>query len=285
MVNPVWGAAWGYAAAVGALYVLQDRLVFPVHATPAPSRPLPPGTSHWQIEVAPDTVIRGVHLRPRETTAAGTVLAFGGNCHNAQDLAAFLGERLPDRHVVVFHYRGYAPSQGKPSERAICEDAEIVFDETQARLGATPTVALGFSLGSGVAAHLAASRPLAGAVLVTPFDSVLNVGRQRYWWAPVKPLLKHRFDSHGKLRERAVPIAVLAAGRDEVVPPDRTRALMTALARPVFHRTFGDATHRSIYDEPDFPQALMAGVAAVQAAATGVVAAGAARTRQEPCSA
>ncbi|MFW5680631.1 MAG: alpha/beta hydrolase [Pseudomonadota bacterium] len=267
MIPLIWGAAAGYTAAVGALYALQDRLVFPAHATPPPTRPLPAGASHWQIEVAPDTVVRGVHLRPRDGAAQGLVIGFGGNCHNARDLAVHLHECLPERHVVVFHYRGYAPSQGRASEAALCSDAEIVFDETVARLGNAPTVAMGFSLGSGVAAHLAASRPLAGAVLVTPFDSILEVGRQRYWWAPVQRLLKHRFDSRAKLGERSVPVAVLAAGADEVVPPDRTRALLTALARPVFYRSFAGASHRSLYEAPDFEASLRAAVDAVQAAA------------------
>ncbi len=275
MVAPVvwWGAAAGYAAAVGALYALQDRLVFPAHATPEPSRRLPTGAAHWQVEVARDVVVRGVHLRPAAGAGESVALGFGGNCHNAQDLAVFLHERLPAHHVVVFHYRGYAPSQGRASERALCEDAEILFDETLARLGGRPSVALGFSLGSGVAAHLAANRPLQGAVLVTPFDSVLAVGSKRYWWAPVRPLLRHRFDSQAKLRESAVPVAVLAAGRDRVVPPERTRELLAGLARPVFHRTFGAADHRSIYDEPDFDAALRAAVDSVQLAANGAYAA------------
>jgi pimeloyl-ACP methyl ester carboxylesterase len=267
MIPLIWGAAVGYTAAVGALYALQDRLVFPAHATPPPAHPLPAGANHWQIEVARDTVVRGVHLRPRAAEAAGVVIGFGGNCHNARDLAVHLHDWLPDREVVVFHYRGYAPSQGRASEAALCADAEIIFDETVARLGARPTLAMGFSLGSGVAAHLAASRPLAGAVLVTPFDSILQVGRQRYWWAPVQRLLKHRFDSGTKLRERSVPVAVLAAGADEVVPPERTRALLAALAKPVFYRAFAGATHRSLYEAPDFEATLRAASDAVQAAA------------------
>lgn len=271
-VPVVWGAAAGYAAAVGALYALQDRLVFPAHATPAPSRLLPPGTSYWQLEVARDTVVRGVHLAPASGVGEAVALGFGGNCHNAQDLAAFLHERLPEHHVVVFHYRGYRPSQGRASERALCTDAEVVFDETVARLGQRPVVGLGFSLGSGVVAHLAATRPLQGAVLVTPFDSVLAVGRDRYWWAPVNQLLRHRFDSLGKLGASDVPVAMLAAGKDRVVPPERTRALLASLPRPVFHRTFGAADHRSIYDEPGFDAALRAAVDAVQSAANGALA-------------
>ena len=269
MVPVVLGAAAGYAAAVGTLFALQDRLVFRAADTPPPARRLPPGTQRWQIEVARDTVIRGVHLRPRAGDGGAVMLGFGGNAANAQDLALFLHERLVEQHVVVFHYRGYAPSQGRPSEAALTGDALTIFDETAARLGGLPAVALGFSLGSGVAAHLAAERPVQGAVLVTPFDSVLEVARQRHWWAPVRPLLRHRFESHVKLRGKPVPVAVLAAERDEVVPPERTAALLRELPRTVFHRTFAGASHASLYDAADFTPTLRAAVAAVQQAATG----------------
>ncbi len=35
-----------------------------------------------------------------------------------------------------------------------------------------PIIAIGFSIGSAVAAYLARHRPVAGLILVTPFDSL-----------------------------------------------------------------------------------------------------------------
>jgi pimeloyl-ACP methyl ester carboxylesterase len=51
-------------------------------------------------------------------------------------------------------------------------------------------VAMGRSLGTGVAVHLASQRPLAGAILVTPYDSMVAVAQVHYPLLPVGLLLR-----------------------------------------------------------------------------------------------
>jgi hypothetical protein len=83
-------------------------------------------------------------------------------------------------------------------------------------------IAVGFSIGCGIAAHLAAERTLAGLVLVTPFDSLAALARDHYPWAPVKLLLRHRIETAELLRRANAPTAVITAERDTIVP-DRLR--------------------------------------------------------------
>src|SRR5690606_40801686 len=77
-----------------------------------------------------------------------------------------------DLNVVVFHYRGYGPSTGRPSEAAVLADALMIYDFMVERLEPARVYAIGISLGSAVAAYLSQQRRLAGVLLVTPFDSV-----------------------------------------------------------------------------------------------------------------
>ncbi len=58
-------------------------------------------------------------------------------------------------------------------------DALTVHDRV-ARLSGV--IAVGFSIGSGIAAHLAAERPLSGLVLVTAFDSLAELAHHHYAW-------------------------------------------------------------------------------------------------------
>ena len=53
-----------------------------------------------------------------------------------------------------------------------------------ARAHATPV-----ALGTALAAHVAAERPVAGAVLVSPFDSLTAIGNHHYPWLPVSLLM------------------------------------------------------------------------------------------------
>src|SRR3989304_394312 len=67
-------------------------------------------------------------------------------------------------------------------------------------------VAMGRSLGSGVAVHLAAHRQLAGVILVSPYDSVRALAQSIYPWLPVGLLLKHPFDSMSRAGDLAVAL-------------------------------------------------------------------------------
>ncbi len=102
---------------------------------------------------------------------------------------------FPDVNVVVFHYRGFGPSTGRPSEAALLADVLAIYDTIVARIRPARVYAIGISLGSAIAAYLSKERPLAGVLLVTPFDSVEAIAKESYFWVPVGLLLRHRFPS------------------------------------------------------------------------------------------
>src|SRR5205823_3015641 len=110
------------------------------------------------------------------------IVGFGGNAWNGQDVAQYLRELFPDDDVVAYHYRGYAPSTGAPSAEALIADAPLVYDAAVARVKPRRVIAVGFSIGSGVAAQLAAKRKLDGLILVTPFDSLKAAAQSIYPW-------------------------------------------------------------------------------------------------------
>ena len=53
-----------------------------------------------------------------------------------------------------------------------------------------------------------------------------------------------------------VPVAIIAAERDEIVPAERTEALATGVPNLVFDRTIGRAGHNDIYARSDFHDAM-----------------------------
>ncbi len=254
-----------YAAAVGALWAMQDGLIFPVAATvPRHESPPPEGAERLELATPDGETIVG-HL-VRRPGSRGLVLGFQGNAWHADDFFAFLAARLLDRDVAVFHYRGYAPSTGHPSEAALVADAVLVHDVLRDRLRPQTVLAAGFSLGSGVAAQLAARRSVDGLLLVTPFDSMEAVARAHYHWVPVRALLAHPFRSDEALAGRAVPAAIIAAGDDQVVPPERSRSLGERLARLVFARTIEGASHQDLYRRREFDDAVREAVAELERA-------------------
>jgi pimeloyl-ACP methyl ester carboxylesterase len=107
----------------------------------------------------------------------------------------------------------------------------VVVDHLRQAQANESIIAVGFSIGSGVAAYVSRHRPIKGLILVTPFDSLEALARELYWWAPVGPLIRHRMPTIEFLRDSLAPTALLIAEHDGVVPARRSEPLGAASAR------------------------------------------------------
>jgi len=238
------------------MFEFQSHFIFPTHAVAAPG-PWPEGAGRLTLATPDGKELVGIHIpADRPAKERTLVLGFGGNAWNAQDVAEYLHELFPDDEIVAFHYRGYRPSQGSPSADALIADAPLVYDLAVKRLSPAHIVAVGFSIGSGVAASLAAERKLDGLVLVTPFDSLKSVAQSMYPWLPIGAMFEHEIDAASALRTVRVPVAIIAAQRDEIVPSKRTEALRGRVPNIVFDRTIAGAGHNDIYARSDFHEAM-----------------------------
>lgn len=244
-----------------------DDWIFPVHAVGAPG-PLPPGAERIRVDVEGGSTLHGIHIPPSDPGGGPKtlVLGFGGNAWNGEDVAAYLHDLYPQAEVVAFHYRGYRPSTGSPSAEALVSDAPQVLEAAIGRVKPDRVVAVGFSIGSGVAASLAATGKVDGLVLVTPFDSLKAVAQDLFPWVPGLGLIfRHELDSARFLEDGKVPVAIVAAERDEIIPARRTEALRARVPNLVFDRTVRGAGHNDIYARSDFQQAMREALKAVTA--------------------
>jgi pimeloyl-ACP methyl ester carboxylesterase len=238
------------------MFDFQSQLIFPTHAV-ASAGPLPPGAEELSISTPDGDRLVGIHIPADEPTDRRTlILGFGGNAWNAQDVGQYLHELYPDADVVTFHYRGYRPSTGSPTAERLTADAPLVYDAAVKQVKPKRTVAVGFSIGSGIAAQLASQRPLDGLILVTPFDSLKALAQGMFPWIPIGPFFSHDIDAAGPLGKSRIPVAIISAGRDEIVPAERTEALRRIVPNLVFDRTIAGAGHNDIYARSDFHQAM-----------------------------
>lgn len=251
-----------YLVVCAAAFFAQTSLLFPARLA-LPAGPPPPSAEPLELEMPDGHRLHGLHIPPSAPTGGRLlILGFGGNAWNAAAAAEYLHELYPEADIVAFHYRGYAPSGGSPGAAALQEDSLLVHDFVRERLRPERTIAVGFSIGSGVAAHLAAHRPIDGAILVTPFDSLTALAASHYPWLPVRLLLRHRMEPAADLRGARVPVAVIAAGRDMTVPAARTEALARAVPNLALSRNIPDAGHSDVYERGEFREAMRAALAA-----------------------
>ena len=235
----------------------QTQALFPTGAVGRPG-PFPPGAEQISLETPDGNVLHGLHI-PAASKPVGPrtlILGFGGNAWNGADVAAYLHRLYPMADIVAFHYRGYRPSTGSPSAAALLADAPLVHDFAASLVKPERTIAVGFSIGSGVAASLASSRPLDGLILVTPFDSLKAAASDLYPWLPVGVFFEHEMDAAAFLSDTHLPVAVLAAERDTFIVPARTEALRRRVPNLIFDRTIRGAGHNDIYQRAEMQQGM-----------------------------
>ncbi|BCM92292.1 putative protein [Abditibacteriota bacterium] len=237
----LFGAATGIVLVMAFLCWYEPRMIFYPHI---PTR---------QLEQTPDKVglkYESVDLRTTdgvslhgwflpcraESEATGfTLLYFHGNAgnisHGLSKCRTFVELGLD---VLAIDYRGYGQSEGRPSEKGTYSDASAAYDYlTQQRH--TPSekiVVYGESLGSGVAVDLAARVPVRAVVLEAPFTSIADVAQRIFWFLPVHPFVRNRYDSIRKISCINAPLLLLHSRNDEFFRIRHSLRLLKAATEP-----------------------------------------------------
>lgn len=157
------------------------------------------------------------------------IVYFGGNAEPVIFNEQPFTEHFTDHTVYLVNYRGYGGSSGSPSEEGLFADALALYDLIQEKHGSI--VAIGRSLGTGVASYLAAKRELDALILITPYDSVKNVAQARFPIYPVSLMLRDHFDSLGRVKSIDEPTLVIMAELDQVIPNAHSQNLGRAFER------------------------------------------------------
>jgi fermentation-respiration switch protein FrsA (DUF1100 family) len=203
-------------------WLLADRMIF---LPPAPS--YRDGPDIVRLETRSGERIAAIHVPNPE--ARYTLLYSHGN---AEDLG-FMRPFLPALRdlgfaVLIYDYRGYGLSEGRPSERASYEDIDAAYEYLTGRLGVPPDriIAFGRSVGAGPTLDLAVRQPVAGLVLESPFVTAFRVLTR---W-PLLPFDKFR--NLDKIRQVRRPVLIMHGEADEVVPAWHGRQLFQAAPGP-----------------------------------------------------
>lgn len=237
-LRPVLFVLVCFAGVMGMLYAVQRSLIY------FPGRM---SRAEFEATAAHVSGTRGAVLAPFDAVVfeppsgmpiVATAVYFHGNAGTALDrsylAAVFTGRGV---RLVLAEYPGYGARDGAPSQESLVDDARKLYAKVTAAYPASPLMLVGESLGSGVAVQVAASSPAqppTRLVLLTPFLSLAETAARTYWFLPVRYLVKDRFDSQGRLDRYRGPVAILIAGRDEVVGASQGREL-AALSRSRGH--------------------------------------------------
>lgn len=189
-----------------ASYVFQDKLIYLADTLPHdyPFSFDQPYEEYF-IPTPDNHQINALWFKPKQP-AKGLVIYFHGNADNLQRWGQYAVDFTQlGYEVLMIDYRGYGKSSGRPSERALYDDAALIWNWANEKSEHEKMVIYGRSLGTAVAVHLAAEVQPDLLILETPFDKLMGANPLRYLFSIVP--LQSRFNSSeylGKVKCKTV---------------------------------------------------------------------------------
>lgn len=153
---------------------------------------------------------------PRDQIAVLICHGNGGNIsHRLNTTEVLLGLGL---NVFIFDYRGYGLSTGTPSEDGTYDDAQSAYQWLKQKGFADRNIiALGESLGGGIASELAVREKLGGLILQSTFTCMPDIGSEVFPWLPVRWICSIRYDTCKKLPKIRIPLCIMHSRSDRLI--------------------------------------------------------------------
>lgn len=213
---------WFLLILLGAVF--QRQLIY----LPDRARPEPPADVEEVLLATEDGLeLVAWYLAPDGPPVTTVLLAPGNAGNRAGRVPTARGLNERGHAVLLLEYRGYGGNPGRPSESGLVADARAARDHLAARpdVEEDRIAYLGESIGSAVAAALAAQRPPAALVLRSPFPELADVGRAAYPFLPIRTLLRDRHPTSDHLESYDGTVLVVAGADDRIVPTELSRAV------------------------------------------------------------
>lgn len=204
-----------YVLICGLAYAFQERLIF--HPRAVADDYVYDWGREVAVPVAGEVTLSTVWVdRPAER---GVVLYFHGNVgDNNRGLYQMSRVMKLPYDLVFVDYRGFGKSGGVPeSDAQLLADVQAVYDTVAAHYAEDQIHLLGYSLGTGLAAYLAAENRPGHLTLVAPYTSLHAMKDQVFWWLPGF-LLKYQLATVDRIADVKCPVDIYHGTADELIP-------------------------------------------------------------------
>ena len=259
----------GFGLMISAAYFLQEKLLFHPEKLPLSyqfefSNPF----EELYISVASDVTINALYF-PAEKSQ-GVILYFHGNAGSLRNWGDVAEDFLTHQYdFFIFDYRSYGKSTGSISEEALHNDALMVYQYILKHYPDKKIIVYGRSLGTGLAAALAAENEVEQLILESPYYSMIDLAHHLIPWIPHKWILKYHLRTDLYLRQVQCPILIFHGRQDNTIyfgsslkltklfkPGDELVEIDNAghndiAAFPLYHHKLWEVLNDGIVKEPE----------------------------------
>ena len=184
------------------------------------------------------------------------VIHFYGNDENLRISQYIIDNlRAVGASVLVFDYRGYGASRGRPREAAFYSDALLIYDWLREAHPELKVVTSGWAIGSAVATYLAQHRKVQGLILFSPPTNMVEcvshiIPRDQIF---IEEAMPFKFDTQERIRKVSSPILLVHGKQDRIVPYRMSDQLEKAIRSPLTRFDVPDAGHEDLFTEGGKP--------------------------------
>jgi alpha-beta hydrolase superfamily lysophospholipase len=206
-----------YAAICVLVYVVQEKLIFfPEKLSPDFRFAFQVPFEEISLQTQDKVLLNAVLFKADQPQ--GVVFYLHGNAGSLNswgDVAPVYTALNYD--VFMLDYRGYGKSEGKiSSQKQMYQDVQTAYDHLKTRYAEREIIVLGYSIGTGPAAKVAAQNQPRLLLLQAPYYSLKDVMKHYF---PVLPtfLLKYPLETYQFLPECAMPVVLFHGEQDEII--------------------------------------------------------------------
>jgi hypothetical protein len=244
-----------YITAMAALYVFQDKLIFPAEALPSDYK-FTFDAPFTEINLPVDgAVLNALHFK--QENPRGVIFFLHGNSGHLVDWVTDLEfYQRANYDLFIFDYRGYGKSTGKmEGEAQAFADVKSAWDYMAPQYNDKPIVIYGRSIGSALATELAQTVNPALLVLVSPFTSMIDISKKRYPFAPTW-LLRYPFETDKKLQNVSSDVLLIHGDEDYFIPISHSQKLQQLTQKSSTLMVIKGADHSDIHQHESYIEGL-----------------------------
>jgi pimeloyl-ACP methyl ester carboxylesterase len=203
-----------------ALYFFQEKILFHPKKLPAGYHYVFDAPfKQFDLAVNEQKTLSIVQFTVPADVCKGVVLYFHGNRNNIGRYASYARHFTRNHYEVwMMDYPGFGKSTGSRTEDIIYEDAARLYLMARSRFAKDSIILYGKSLGSGVAAQLAAEKDCKRLVLETPYYSIDDLMSHYAFMYPAGILSKYHFPTYQFLEKVEAPVSILHGTGDGIIP-------------------------------------------------------------------
>jgi len=209
----------------------------------------------YNIELHDNVLINGLHFKTNNPK--GVVFYLKGNSKSIKGWGKFAVDfTIHGWDVIMIDYRGFGKSKGKPSQQAMKDDVQAIYNKIKENVDEKYIIVYGRSLGTGLATKLASVNKPRMLILACPYYSMSNNAKRYLPFIPLGLVMRYSMPTYKWMKYVKCPIKIIHGTNDRIIP--LKSSLRLSKINPNLTRLYPiiDGGHKNLHNFESYHRAL-----------------------------